>query len=671
MNSLKLFIVVNNDTFFLSHRLPIALAALREGYDVTIVTKDNGYKDKIESYGLKFKNLNFNRSKRDVIFKVGNIYKLYKIYRKERPDIIHHVTLYCSIIGCCAAKLAGTSSAVNAISGGGYNFTNGRNGLKQKVLRFVMNMVFRNKNYHYILQNNDDLAEFKQSNHSPLENYHLIKGSGVSLMDFSYQEPTTKEKLRVLLPARILWDKGIREFIAAATILKDKFLNSVEFIILGHFDKQNGANVSKKELFSLIDNQYIKWIDFSPKIIYHLTNADIVVLPSYREGLPKSLIDACAIGRPIITTNTHGCKECVLDGYNGYIVPVKDSKALAQKIELLLNDEQKRREMGKNSRLFAEANFNIESVIEKHLEIYNVLTSSPSIIVKENKKILTADRVIADKPLRILSFDIEQWFDILDRDKAVEDNGDKRIYEGVDLLLQFLEKHSYKATFFVVGDIAKQYPDLVRQIAEKYEIGTHSMHHKLVYEMERDEFRTDLFESIHTIEDVIGKKVKYYRAPGFSLHNEQSWTFDIMSEAGIEIDSSLTNAVTASYGHFHGIVKEPFILNHNGIEMKELPFVSQFPVLFSAGGYFRLLNYRAIKRMTKHSDYLMSYFHPRDFDFRQPMLSDVSLMRKFKSYYGLRNTAGKFDKWLSDFEFTDIGTAIQRIDWAKVPKIDV
>ena len=682
--SRKLFIVVNNDFFFISHRLQIGIAALKHGYDVTIVSKNTGRKKEIESYGLKFKHIKFNRSKTDVIFKLLNIYSLYRLYKREKPDIIHHVTIYCCILGSFAAKLAKSKNVVNAISGGGYNFSNDRNGILQKILRAFMQLCFSSPKYHYILQNKDDFIAFMNYNNaSSSENYHLIKGSGVNLNEFSYHEPVKKDKLQVLLPARILLDKGIIEFIEAAKILKDEFQDSVEFIIMGYFDKKNGARISKKKLLRLIDNKYIRWHDFSKEIIRHLANSDIVVLPSYREGLPKSIIDACAIGRPIVTTDAYGCRDCVVEGYNGYIVPVKNSEALAEKIKLLLEDEQSRIRMGKNARLFAEQNFSIDKVVDEHLKIYNeVQQLSYKVTTKNAEKSKHPNtNTTEDKPLYILSFDIEQWFDILgykDKDRNVDINKEenrkrdrKILYDTMDVIFDGLEKYNHKATFFVVGALAKQYPDLIRKISEKYEVGSHSMNHGLVYKMEKKEFRTDLLDSIHTIEDIIGKKVRCYRAPGLSIHNEQSWTFDMMSEAGIEIDSSLTNVALASYGNFRNVAKEPFILRHNGIEIKEMPAVSKYPILFSAGGYFRFLNYGTIKHMTKRSDYIMAYFHPRDFTANQPMLSDISLVRKFKSYYGLREQAHKFDKGLSDFTFADIDQANRMIDWAKVPKLDV
>ncbi|MDR1846953.1 MAG: polysaccharide deacetylase family protein [Bacteroidales bacterium] len=272
--------------------------------------------------------------------------------------------------------------------------------------------------------------------------------------------------------------------------------------------------------------------------------------------------------------------------------------------------------------------------------------------------------------MNVLTFDIEEWFHLLDG--AIYSNSyESRLKRNTDTILEILEKHNTKATFFIIGSVAKQYPDVVKTIAAKYEIGSHSMNHKLVYTMKREAFRVDLQDSIHTLEDITGKKIKYYRAPGLSIHKEQIATFDIMAENGIEIDSSLTSAHFYSYGRIKNIPQEPFLIKRQGFEIKEFPVVSKYPILFSVGGYFRLFGYKAIKKMTQNSKYITSYFHPRDFDAGQPMLQGLSLLRRFKSYYGLKQTKGKLDKWLTDFNFIDLDMASQSIDWLKVPVVNL
>lgn len=370
----KIFIVVNVDRFFLSHRLPVALAAKDSGLDVTILTRDTGYRKEIESYGLHFEDIPFERSGSNPLHELKCVLILQQLYHSQKPDIIHHVTLKAALLGCLAAKLAGNKNVVNALSGFGYNFTNGRNGgLKQKIIRFAMNIAFRCKDFHFILQNPDDQRYVIEQNYTFPENVHLIKGSGIDLEHFSFQEETKKDKVRVILNARILYDKGVTEFVKAAAKIKNKVVDKAEFLLVGDSDMNNLAGIPEKAIVEMTDGDYIRWIGFQKDVFNTVRMADIVVLPSYREGLPKSLIEACAIGRPVITTDTIGCRECVTDGYNGFLVPVKDIDKLAEKMELLINDKTLRADMGKHSRRLAETNFSIVSVINKHLEIYRTM----------------------------------------------------------------------------------------------------------------------------------------------------------------------------------------------------------------------------------------------------------------------------------------------------------
>jgi glycosyltransferase involved in cell wall biosynthesis len=366
-----LIITVNVDWFFLSHRLPIALAAKRNGYDVTIAARDTGRKNEIEQHGLKFTDIPFDRSGSNPLHELKCIRALKKLYKQENPDVIHLVTLKASLLGSLAAKLAKKKNVVNAISGFGYNFTDERKGLKQRVIKSMMKLAFKSNSYHYIFQNPNDVYDFSRLNFASDNHIHLIKGSGIDLDQFSYQKEEIKDKVRVILPARILYDKGVVEFIEAAKLLEEKLENKAEFVLMGDCDTHNLAGIKEEDLIKMMEPPYLVWTEFEKDIFSALKNADIVVLPSYREGLPKSLIEACAVGRPIVTTDTQGCRECVQDGYNGFLVPVKDYKVLADKMDILINNHSERERMGQNSRTLAETEFSIENVVEKHLEIYN------------------------------------------------------------------------------------------------------------------------------------------------------------------------------------------------------------------------------------------------------------------------------------------------------------
>jgi len=246
----------------------------------------------------------------------------------------------------------------------------------------------------------------------------------------------------------------------------------------------------------------------------------------------------------------------------------------------------------------------------------------------------------------------------------------------MERIFNILDVSSTNATFFCLGWIAEKYPHLIRTIVDKgYEIGSHTQMHQLVYEQNPLEFEKDLERSIKFLEDISGKKVRYFRAPGFSIKEENKWAFEILVKHEIEVDSSVFPALRAHGGFPSYKSAEPSILKYNGITLKEFPInytqILGKPIIFSGGGYFRLFPYSFIKKWTSNSPYLMSYLHPRDFDSKQPMIKDLPIARKFKSYVGLKGAQVKLEKWLTDFEFVDIGTADKKINWDTVPVVEL
>ncbi|PCJ83877.1 MAG: polysaccharide deacetylase [Flavobacteriales bacterium] len=276
--------------------------------------------------------------------------------------------------------------------------------------------------------------------------------------------------------------------------------------------------------------------------------------------------------------------------------------------------------------------------------------------------------------MKVLTFDIEEWFHILDEPSTKTEkqweNYESRIHLNVDRILELLETKKQKATFFCLGWIAKKYPEVIRKIDDMgYEIATHSNLHQLVYEQTREEFKTDLENSIKLIEDITGKKIRVYRAPGFSIKEENKWAFEVLIENGIEVDCSIFPA-ERSHGGFPDFgTAEPALIKVNGKYVKEFPINFQHmfgkKLIFSGGGYFRFLPYWYLKRAFGSSSYVMTYFHPRDFDPKQPMIENLPLHRKFKSYYGLKGAFSKLEKLLCSFDFTDVRTAVDTTDWQK------
>jgi glycosyltransferase involved in cell wall biosynthesis len=226
-----------------------------------------------------------------------------------------------------------------------------------------------------IFQNEEDKSVFIDNKIINENQSCKIKGSGIDLHIYRYTAEPHDDPVRILFTARMLRDKGAIELVDAANLLKERYYHKIQFLLIGDIDN-NPKALSRSELESMIDDEYIKWLGYRTDIRELLEQSHIFAFPSYyREGLPKSLIEACAVGRPIVTTNSTGCKDCVIDGYNGFLVPIRDSQTLAERLELLINDKQLRITMGINSRKIAERDFSIDNVVEKHLVIYNKLIS--------------------------------------------------------------------------------------------------------------------------------------------------------------------------------------------------------------------------------------------------------------------------------------------------------
>jgi peptidoglycan-N-acetylglucosamine deacetylase len=276
--------------------------------------------------------------------------------------------------------------------------------------------------------------------------------------------------------------------------------------------------------------------------------------------------------------------------------------------------------------------------------------------------------------MNILTFDIEEWFHILDNDSTKTErewsNYEVRIHKNMDKLFLLLEETDTNATFFCLGWIAEKYPEIIKRIdAAGYEIGTHSHYHQLAYNQDRLSYKKDLELSINSIENIIGKKVKSYRAPGFSIKESNKWTFDTLLENGIEIDCSIFPAKRAHGGYANFASNQPCKIQIGNAVIKEFPIntydIGNYPIIFSGGGYFRFLPLWMTEYMMSKSAYTMAYFHPRDFDAAQPMIKDLSLARKFKSYYGLKTCYDKLKKILLKNKFISLQEADTITNWDK------
>ena len=282
--------------------------------------------------------------------------------------------------------------------------------------------------------------------------------------------------------------------------------------------------------------------------------------------------------------------------------------------------------------------------------------------------------------MNVLTFDIEEWFHILDNNSTKTEkewtNYESRIHSNMDKIFNLLDNTNQKATFFVVGWIAEKYPEVVDKI-DKYgfEVGSHTHLHQLMYEQSWKEIKKDLEKSIDTIQSITGKKVRAFRAPGFSITQKNKWVFEILAENGITHDSSIFPAGRAHGGFPSFSEAKPTKIEIKGYQIKEFPIntASIFGKkwIFSGGGYFRLTPYSLIEHWTKSSNYVMTYFHPRDFDPNQPVIKELSTFRKFKSYIGLKSSLNKLNKWITKFEFTDLEGIDSKLDWKKTKIIKI
>ena len=367
----KLFIVVNQDWFFLSHRLPIGMAAKEAGYDVTIVSEDTGVSDKIREAGLKTINLPINKAGTNIKDEIKTFFFLYKLFRREKPDIVHLVGLKTMLWGGLACRLAGVKAMVSAVCGLGVLFDEEHaHSFMTRSILMVMRVTHKKKRLAVIFQNNDDKAIFLNAKIMKEEQCAFTNGSGINLQNYDYTPEPTSGLIKIIFTARMVEDKGTLVLIDAAKKLEFEYKGKVQFLLCGGLDT-NPNGITKEMLESRCDGEYIQWLGHRNDVLELLKQSHIMAFPSwYREGLPKSVIEAEAIGRPVVTTDSVGCRDTIVDGINGYLIPTKDSDALATALKKLIDNPELRQTMGKNAREFAVNKFDINDVVKVHLAIY-------------------------------------------------------------------------------------------------------------------------------------------------------------------------------------------------------------------------------------------------------------------------------------------------------------
>lgn len=371
MKTKKLLFVVDTDWFFISHRLALAVAAKEQGYTVMVVACDTGKAQVIRDTGIGFIHAEVVRKGLNPLKELIIARELYNIYKAEKPDIVHHITLKMIIAGSLAARLAGVKAIVNAVTGLGHFFIDpGKEWMVNLLFSPIFKAIKTSPGLTYIFQNKDDEAIFINRGWTKRGSNILIKGSGVDLREYRViPEPGTLP-IRISCGTRLLRDKGIYEFAEAARLLKTRFGKNIECILAGRIITENPTSITIGEINDWVDEGILTYTGFQSDMYDFLGKCHINVLPSYREGLPRSLIEACAVGRAIVTTDVPGCKDVVTNGVNGFLVPARDGEALATAIALLVDDNQLRQRMAKASRAKAEEEFDVQIVIRETLRTY-------------------------------------------------------------------------------------------------------------------------------------------------------------------------------------------------------------------------------------------------------------------------------------------------------------
>lgn len=371
--NIKLVFLITELGYFCSHRLKLATAAKQAGFDVTVVTNCD-QRPNLSRYEAQLKDLNlqhlpFHRSRLNPFAEIKTLWQIWKLYRQIRPDIVHHVALKPVIYGTLCALLAKIPCVINALGGMGYLFTH--QSLKSRILKPILSFAFRfllnNPRCSLILQNPDD-ADLMTS-FMNRDKIHLIRGAGVDLEVFQPTPEVIASSFKALMVSRLLWSKGIGELVEAARILKAQGV-PLQIQVAGDIDPQNPASIPAATLGAWKKENVVNWLGPVVDIPALYANCHIAVLPSYREGLPKSLIEAAACGKPIVTTDVPGCREVVTSGENGFLVPVKDANAIAKALNALVESSELRAKQGQSSRKKAEREFSEKKIIAETLALY-------------------------------------------------------------------------------------------------------------------------------------------------------------------------------------------------------------------------------------------------------------------------------------------------------------
>ena len=366
----RILFLVNHDWFFTSHRLPIAIECVKQKYDVHLGSNFSESKDIYLKNGIHTHQINISRTSINPFKSLLELLEIIKLFSKVRPDIVHLISHKPMIYGCLASLLFNKIKIVSSVSGLGYVFSDKK--LTSLIIKnLILNLYklcFYRKNVRVIFQNSFDRDIFQKITNLKKQQILMIPGSGVKISDYEFK-PIQEGRPNILFAGRLIHSKGLNEFVKAA-----KLNRNANFLIAGKVDSESKDFISINQIKSWTQNNNVEYLGFSTNVRELIYKASIVVLPSYYgEGLPKILIEASACGRPIITTYNHGCLAAIDQYKTGLAVPAKDYFSLSQAIDYLLSNRYLLEQMGLNARKKAEKLFNIDNVINAHINVYNSL----------------------------------------------------------------------------------------------------------------------------------------------------------------------------------------------------------------------------------------------------------------------------------------------------------
>lgn len=369
----KILLVANTGWYLYNFRLPLLKALRARGAKVVLVSPWDQYVEKLQAEGFWWIDLDLVRKSTNPFLEIYTIFRLVLIYLVEKPDIVHHFTIKCVLYGTFAAKFSGVKNVVNAITGLGYIFIN--QSLKAKVIRLLTKPLYyfalNARRCKVIFQNLDDLSLLVREGLASPEKSILIRSSGVDSQKFklSLSELSVAEAT-VLLASRIVGDKGVYEYVEAAKWLRAQG-HQTKFKLAGALYPGNPTAITQEEIELWESQGIVKWLGHVDNIEEVIAEADVVVLPSHGgEGVPKILLEAAAMGKPLVATDVPGCRDVVDSGVNGYLVPPKEFKLLANAIDNLLGDGKLRQRMGRVGREKVLKSFNVIDVVNKTIDVY-------------------------------------------------------------------------------------------------------------------------------------------------------------------------------------------------------------------------------------------------------------------------------------------------------------